>query len=693
MHTRLPLLIAFLLTTLVGSVASCDSTVTNEPGPSPALRLSFPVHETSGLTEYVLAGKDTDSRSPGALEAGNALQLDGSGGGFEYAVYRFNPGLNRPDSVSVLLEEPATSGAWVGIANFDASRWDFSGPFTAQKTLVADEAAYTSPAGNIWVAVITADTSATVNALSVRTINPNNALPAADVVADVSGGNIPLTAQFDAGASLDTDGQIIEYAWDFDGDGLYEGFSDGPQVTHVYTAPGQFTAKLRVTDEQFGRATDTVTIDVNVAGNAAPLANFNRSPGSGTAPFETVFTCGGSDPDGTIVRYEWDWEGDGTYDVSTANPEINHLFVTAGNYPIVLRVTDNAGAQGTATNPVLVHGWDRQILPGSPLGFTTSLKLVNGSPAIAFQANGPILEFVRATDAFGGQWGDPPVLVDASLNAGQYISMEIVNGFPAMAYFNSGTSDLLYVRASDADGSSWSPPLTIDSTGVVGANCCLAIVNGNPAISYFDGTNNKLRYVRAANADGTAWSPIVNADNSGGVESGNTTLLIVNGQPAIAYRANGDVDYVRATDINGGVWGAPVGVNTDAPTNFSLGMVIASTRPAICYETGGAMKFVRASNTDGTAWDAPLTLSTNVNFGTVYAAMTLMGTKPVICFCDEDTNLNYLEAQLSTGTVWDAPVLLDSVDHVGDRNCIFSIAGKPVISYRGNGGMGYMKLY
>jgi hypothetical protein len=122
-------------------------------------------------------------------------------------------------------------------------------------------------------------------------------------------------------------------------------------------------------------------------------------------------------------------------------------------------------------------------------------------------------------------------------------------------------------------------------------------------------------------------------------------------------------------------------------------MVIASTRPAICYETGGAMKFVRASNTDGTAWDAPLTLSTNVNFGTVYAAMTLMGTKPVICFCDEDTNLNYLEAQLSTGTVWDAPVLLDSVDHVGDRNCIFSIAGKPVISYRGNGGMGYMKLY
>ncbi len=52
---------------------------------------------------------------------------------------------------------------------------------------------------------------------------------------------------FDASASKDADGQIIEYLWDF-GDGSPE--ESGQTVIHVYSAVGRYTVTLTVTDDQ-----------------------------------------------------------------------------------------------------------------------------------------------------------------------------------------------------------------------------------------------------------------------------------------------------------------------------------------------------------------------------------------------------------------------------------------------------------
>jgi PKD repeat protein len=76
------------------------------------------------------------------------------------------------------------------------------------------------------------------------------------------GGNHPPQAQFsfspitpkvgedivfDASASKDPDGQIVEYLWDF-GDGSPA--ESGSTVIHAYGSPGQYTVKLTVTDDQ-----------------------------------------------------------------------------------------------------------------------------------------------------------------------------------------------------------------------------------------------------------------------------------------------------------------------------------------------------------------------------------------------------------------------------------------------------------
>lgn len=52
------------------------------------------------------------------------------------------------------------------------------------------------------------------------------------------------------------------------------------------------------------------------------------------------------DPDGTVVSYEWDWNGDGTYEDSTTDAVIVHSFSSAMSGQVRLRVTDNDGLTG-----------------------------------------------------------------------------------------------------------------------------------------------------------------------------------------------------------------------------------------------------------------------------------------------------------------------------------------------------------
>ncbi|HEY1277954.1 MAG TPA: PKD domain-containing protein [Thermoleophilaceae bacterium] len=79
--------------------------------------------------------------------------------------------------------------------------------------------------------------------------------------------------QFDGGASVDPDGSIVRYDWDFgDGTTLPDG---GPTPTHVYTSPGSFTVTLAVTDNE-GASTRTVFTGGTVLGRGTPGAQASR---------------------------------------------------------------------------------------------------------------------------------------------------------------------------------------------------------------------------------------------------------------------------------------------------------------------------------------------------------------------------------------------------------------------------------
>jgi PKD repeat protein len=88
-------------------------------------------------------------------------------------------------------------------------------------------------------------------------------------------------------------------------------------------------------------------------GNQPPVADLQATPTSGDAPLYVDFDASASDdPDGTIVLFEWDFDGDGSYDSSGTTPFANHTYTAANEYNATLRVTDDEGA--TDTDSVLI---------------------------------------------------------------------------------------------------------------------------------------------------------------------------------------------------------------------------------------------------------------------------------------------------------------------------------------------------
>jgi hypothetical protein len=284
--------------------------------------------------------------------------------------------------------------------------------------------------------------------------------------------------------------------------------------------------------------------------------------------------------------------------VVNGNPAVAYYDVTNGNLMYVRATNATGTAWGT---PVTVEATNN-------VGQFASLTVVNGNPAIAYyDATNLDLRYVRATDVSGTTWGAPIAVASTGGSVGQYASMAVINGNPAVSYYDAIAGDLIYVRSSDVNGAAWSAPVTVEATNNVGQYTSLAVINGNPAISYYDVTNGDLRYVQASNVSGTAWNTPVAVATTGTVGQ-YSSLTTVNGNPAIAYYdatvANLNLNYVRATNVNGTAWGTPVIPEATGTVGQYASLIVANGDPAVCYydATLQDAKFVRAYDANGAVW-------------------------------------------------------------------------------------------
>ena len=638
---------------------------------------------------------------------------------------------------TVLLAADVTSGepplnvtftATVNDANgtISAIEWDFDGDGTfgevGAEASAADDATppvytYSSP-GSFDAAVRVTDNDAAQAQDSVTIAV--GAPPQVELSADVTSGPKPLVVTFTATAA-DPGGSITDYEWDFDGDGTYNeageelgARGDATPVPYAYTSPGTFTARVRVTDNDGGTATDTLDITVT---NTHPTAVLNADVMEGDAPLTVTFDGSSSvDADGSIVDYEWDFNGNGIFnesgngeDTARGNPTPPaYTYTNPGPRTPRLRVTDDDGATDTGMLNITAHGWKVLTIDdpvGLDAGYNISMQLIDGRPAIA-QATltERTLRFTRCATADGASTADWTSVMLDNVNSPLRCKLGSLAGYPAISYFrDSGTGGLLYTRSTTPAGDSaadWCAPVEVDVAGSTrGLDSSIRNINGFPAIAYFDQGNGDLRFAYSSSVDGASasdWSSLIVEEGSTGASGGQPCLTTIGGYPAISYCAtNGflyQIRYVRSSTASGtnvADWAGKTTVYTSASSAQYPSLMMVNGDPAVAFQDGDYyLHFTRSTDSVGTAgtWTQDVVVDNAANTGE-YASLRFSDGVPLIAYHYQTGNdLKFVAATSATGAAagdWANKETVLATGTVGRFSSLIILAsGNPAIAFR-----------
>lgn len=162
-------------------------------------------------------------------------------------------------------------------------------------------------------------------------------------------GTVPFEVNFDGSPSKEDNGQIVDYKWDFDGDGKID--ASGKQVKYVYKQAGTYNATLTAYDAQ--NKTSSSIIIVKVADQGLQ-GHITATPVDGVVPLTVVFDASGSSyPTGQIVSYEWDF-GDGTPKRIDAS-QVTYKYTQIGTFNAKVTAIASDNSRSTVSTPINIR--------------------------------------------------------------------------------------------------------------------------------------------------------------------------------------------------------------------------------------------------------------------------------------------------------------------------------------------------
>jgi PKD repeat protein len=220
--------------------------------------------------------------------------------------------------------------------------------------------------------------------------------PTAAFASSPSAPGVNESVFFNASASKATGGRsLVGYDWTF-GDG---GTGSGVTTSHRYSRTGSFTVTLTVTDD-IGKK-GTTSSAVSVGGGAVPTAVIALSPQAPTVNQNVNFDGSQSvAPSGRSIRsYEWAF-GDGT---TASGVRVDHRYISAGQFTVILTVTDDTGAKGSANATVSVSTTEGQVPTAS---FTISPTTGGPNVPFTFDASGSTAQTGATIAVYEWNFGD-----------------------------------------------------------------------------------------------------------------------------------------------------------------------------------------------------------------------------------------------------------------------------------------------
>jgi hypothetical protein len=387
--------------------------------------------------------------------------------------------------------------------------------------------------------------------------------------------------------------------------------------------------------------------DAPIVVKVSPVAVVTPSAGSAIAGYTTIELSGegSSDPDGTIVSYSWDTDGDGVADRS--GPRITVSFPEVGDHAVALTVTDSDGLTASASATVtmmpdtrtpptaVINSSDVYIHPGT--GFSLS-----GSGS---DADGTVVSYEWKTDTgcthagtaypltwavYHGACFDPKVITFTATDNDGFkgsasINVYVVENQPPDATIDPtgivqyGAAIMLTANGSDPDGSVVSYSWDYNDDGDVDVDAIgksvMLLSTYFPGAGYWnmvltikddDGVNTNIPFVvRVATPPNVSVAPVKNssgvvdqltilASSTDGCAIDTSTVRVDLGDGSAPQYAKymGTADNVATFSVTGlttteGSYTASIQVRDTEGLSTSLSAQYAILYPAITIHAAG----------------------------------------------------------------------------------------------------------
>ncbi|WP_435345335.1 PKD domain-containing protein [Haloarchaeobius sp. HRN-SO-5] len=357
-------------TPTVGQTVEFDATAsTDDDGDLFALRWDFGAdgsYEVNESTELGIDGRENRTYTTTGTKQVRITVRDNDGATTNRTVeFTVSPESAGPTADFSVSPNPTVAG---DLTTLDASassdsdgtiqeyRWDFDGDgtvdWTTSNPVTTHTYDYDSTGPGYAVTRLTVVDGDGLTGSTTRDVTITQAGPVAQCSVSTTavepGGSVTVGAS----ASENAD----DYQYDT-GSGTFGDFTSQAQRTVTFDEAGAYEIRVRVSSYP-SEQSDTAGCGTVAVGtdNVGPTAAVDHSPAVPLAGTSVTFDASNStDPDGTVVSYRWDFDGDGTVDRTTGTPTTTYTYAASAAYALRVTVVDDDGATDTAVDAVDVN--------------------------------------------------------------------------------------------------------------------------------------------------------------------------------------------------------------------------------------------------------------------------------------------------------------------------------------------------
>lgn len=513
-------------------------------------------------------------------------------------------------------------------------------------------------------------------------IFPPNIPPTPNITCVVPGGVEPFSINsgdlpdFHGNASIDSDGAIVKYEWDFDYDNVTHNFAD-PSDPEYYTdgdinvaadpPPWKMNnllnvnaskyVALRVTDDSAGATTSVMYVEVDIGPNLAPI------PDLGVAFYDTLFVAAPytfyedervtlmpgplTSDDGNIVTYQYDFSYDGTqFYVEAANTNGAPILSPVqfqGAVTMATKVNDDGQPYasaidskiitvlGTAVNiPVQVSDVGASGVDLANAGFK-SIAAGTSTIVCAWAQTGNMADiFYSVSSDNGVTWSAPARLNTNAVATQQSVSLTVnpaTDTYYAAFEDNSGGPLGIAWAISDANCAGWQAVnqglLPAVGTNPDDPSIAINPTTGQIYIAYIDTLAGQKEVIVQTSVDnGTTWNiPVagINSNNNSDRTDPSITWNATGSQVGVAwddYRNTTDYqiyfNWSNATGTAFQVADVQVVPTADGQNDPSL-ECDAGTWIMTYDDLSATTEIYFTSSADGVTWVAPVDITDNTD--------------------------------------------------------------------------------